>query len=185
LPAEKAIVSGLSGRYATALFALARESASLEALARDRAHLTAFFGEQPGLLSLAASPLLTRNQQGAVVETLATRLDLSALMKKFLGVLTRNRRLSILLAVLRDLSALEADHKGEVTADVRVARALTKTQMTALEAQLKSIAGRDVAINASVDESLIGGLVVRIGSRMIDSSIATKLDSLERAMKGI
>ncbi|GEQ98699.1 ATP synthase subunit delta [Iodidimonas gelatinilytica] len=185
MPAEKAIVSGLSGRYATALFELAQAQDALDTVESDLSKLKALMADGADIAAMVASPVLTRTQQGAMVASLAKPLGLSPLTMKFLGVLAQNRRLNTLAPAIRDFAALQAAHKGEVTADIRSARALTKTQMTALEAKLKSIAGRDVAINADVDPSLIGGLVIKLGSRMIDGSIATKLDSLERAMKGV
>lgn len=185
LPAEIAIVSGLSGRYAKALFALAIDQKSVETVDADLERLKALLADSKEFTYIVHSPVLGRAQHGQAVAALADDMSLSGLTKNFLGVLARNRRLNILATTIRDFKTLLAAHKGEETAVVTSARPLNKTQMTALTAKLKAIAGRDVALDARVDDSLIGGLVVRLGSRMIDGSIATKLDSLERAMKGV
>jgi F-type H+-transporting ATPase subunit delta len=185
LTAEKAIVSGLSGRYAKALFALAQDQKSVETVDTDLDHLKALLSDSTEFAYIVKSPVLSRPQQGKAVAALAGDLALSGLTQNFLGVLAKNRRLNILAATIRDFKSLLASHRGEETAVVTSARPLNKTQVTALTAKLKAMAGRDVAIDAQVDDSLVGGLVVRLGSRMIDGSVATKLDSLERAMKGV
>ncbi len=185
MPAEKAIVSGLAGRYAKALFALAIDQKSVETVDADLERLNALLADSAEFTYIVHSPVLDRAQHGQVVAALAADMSLSRLTTNFLGVLAKNRRLNILAAAIRDFKALLAAHKGEETAVVTSARPLNKTQMTALSSRLRTLAGRDVTIDARVDDSLIGGLVIQLRSRMIDGSIATKLDSLERAMKGV
>lgn len=185
MPAQKAIVSGLSGRYATALFELAHERGTLEAVEGDMNALAALLEQSAEFRRLVKTPLLKRAQQGAAAAKVVQEMELSDITGNFLGVLAENRRLNALSGIIRDFRALLAQHKGEVTAKVVSAKPLNDTQMKALTAKLKQIAGRDVSIDARVDKALIGGLVVRIGSRMIDGSIATKLGNLERAMKGV
>lgn len=185
MPADKAIVSGLSGRYAVALFDLASDDESLDRIAGDLDRLDALLTESDDFRRTIASPVLGRDQQGQLVARVASELDLCETVAAFLGVLAQNRRLSILDAAIRDFRRLREAYRGEARADVATAQPLDAEQMEALQARLKDMTGRDVAIDARVDESLIGGLVVRMGSRMIDGSLATRLDGLERAMKGV
>lgn len=188
MSADKAIVSGLSGRYAVALFDLALVSKALDDVTGDLDRLDALLTESDEFRRMIASPVLSRAEQGQLVAHVAKELKLCATAAAFLGVLARNRRLSILHAVIRDIRRLMESHRGEARAEVVSARALDASQMKALQASLKDMIGRDVTnvtIDARVDESLIGGLVVRMGSRMIDGSLATRLDGLERAMKGV
>jgi len=182
---RKLVVSGLSGRYAIALFDLAVEKKALKDVAGDVDVLTKMLAESDDLQRLVTSPIISRKDQGAAVAALAEKAKLQALTANFLGALAANRRLSALSRVLSDFSRLLADYNGEVSADVISARALTKTQTTALTKKLKAAVGRDVTVNASTDESLIGGLVVKMGSRMVDASVKTKLDNLKVAMKGV
>jgi len=182
---HKAIVSGISGRYAVALFELALESKALKAVESDLANLKELLSESADLRELVTSPLFNRDEQSKGVTAVAEAAELSALTVKFLGVLAANRRLDALGATISSFEKLLAHHKGEVNAEVVSAHALTKTQLTALKKQLKSAIGRDVTIDASVDEALLGGLRVKVGSRMVDSSLKTKLDNLAIAMKGV
>jgi len=182
---HKVIVSGISGRYAVALFDLAFEAKALEAVESDLAKLKAMLEESADLRTLVSSPLYSRKEQSDAITKVASEGGLSDLTNKFLGVLAANRRLSALPAILVDFDKLAAEHRGEVTAEVVSARALTKKQLGDLEKKLKLAIGRDVAIDASVDESLLGGLKVKVGSRMVDSSLKTKLDNLAIAMKGV
>ena len=185
MTSHKAIVSGISGRYAVALFELALESKALKAVESDLTNLKELLGESADLRALVTSPLVSRGDQSKGITHVAEAAKLSALTVKFLGVLAANRRLSSLGAIVADFEKLMAFHKGEVKAEVVSAYALTKTQLTALTKQLKSAIGQDVDIDACVDETLLGGLKVKVGSRMIDSSLKTKLDNLAIAMKGV
>ena len=185
MTSHKAIVSGISGRYAVALFELALDNKALKAVEADLANLKELLQESAALRDLVSSPLYSRGDQSKGVMSVAEAAKLSDLTIKFLGVLAANRRLGALSATIDSFEKLVAHHKGEVSAEVISAHALTKTQITALKKQLKAAIGRDVSIDASVDETLLGGLRVKVGSRMVDSSLKTKLDNLAIAMKGV
>ena len=155
---------------------MAAVEASLKTLAEALA-------ESADLKSLVSSPLVGRGAAGAAIAGVAKGLSLDGLTQNFLGVLAGNRRLALLGQVIRDFAALNAARKGEVTATVTAAHTLTAAQQTALAAKLKASIGRDVALNVNVDPSILGGLMVRVGSRLIDSSLKTRLDMLGQALK--
>jgi F-type H+-transporting ATPase subunit delta len=182
---HKAIVSGISGRYAIALFELATESKALDVVESDLSKLKALVEESADMRELVSSPLYSREQQSKGVAGVAKAAGLGDLTAKFLGVLAANRRLSALGGVISAFEKLLAHHRGEVKAEVVSARKLTKKQLGDLEKKLKAAVGHDVAIDASVDESLLGGLTVQVGSRMVDDSLKTKLNNLAIAMKGV
>ncbi|WP_210413977.1 F0F1 ATP synthase subunit delta [Luteithermobacter gelatinilyticus] len=185
LASEKLTISGLAGRYAVALFDLAKEADALDDVAKDLAALEALLNESPELANLVANPVFSREEQGKAMDAVVSHAGLSKLVANFLGVLARNRRLSQLKNIIREYNRHLAHHKGEVNASVVTAHALTKTQQNALKAKLKSLVGRDVNVEMSIDENLLGGMVVNIGSRMIDSSLKTKLENLEESMKEV
>jgi F-type H+-transporting ATPase subunit delta len=180
---SSSVATGLSGRYARALFALAIEGKALGAVESSLATLTEALAESADLTALTSSPLVGRGAAGAAVAGVADGLGLDGLTKNFLGVLTANRRLALLPAVIRDFAALNAARKGEVTATVTAAHKLTAAQQKAVAAKLKAGIGRDVALTVNVDPSILGGLMVRVGSRLIDSSLKTRLDMLGQALK--
>lgn len=185
LVASEAIgVSGLAGRYATALFELAVEQDAVDAVAGDMASLRAMLDESADLRRLVASPVIGREDQGRAMAALAERATLGQLATKFVGLLASNRRLFALADTIRAYDSLVAARRGEVTADVTSATALSDAQTQALITSLKNATGREVRLSAAVDETLIGGLVVKVGSRMIDASLKSKLQSLRLAMKG-
>ncbi len=175
---------GLSGRYATALFDLATEANSLDAVSDSLATLKDALAQSEDLKTLVSSPMVTRKAAAAGVAAVSTALKLDSLTANFLGVLAANRRLSVLAAIIRDFNALAAARRGEISARVTAAHPLTADQQKALSAKLKSGLGRDVALDITIDPAILGGLVVRVGSRMIDSSLKTRLDSLGQALKG-
>ncbi len=181
---EQTGAAGLAGRYATALFELARETDSLDHVAGDLAQVRAMLDISADLRRVVRSPLVSREQQGAAMAALAWRAGLGETVSGFLGLVARNRRLPALAAMIHAFDALLAQHRGEVTAEVTSARPLTDTQADAVARALARVAGHEVRIHAAVDESLIGGLVVKLGSRMIDASIRTRLLALRAAMKG-
>lgn len=185
MASQKAIVSGISGRYALAFFGLAVETKSLDVAEADVSKLKSLIKDSADFKDLVSSPLYSSGDQISGVAAVATAVGLSDITAKFLGVLATNRRLNVLSKTIRDFDKLVSDQRGEVSADVVSADELTATQLKELTKQLKNAVGQDVTINASVDESLLGGLVVKVGSRMIDSSIKTKLDNLRVAMKGV
>ena len=178
------IQASLAGRYATALFELARDGKQIATVEKSLETLKAALGESADLTRLTQSPLLSRADGGKGIAAAAASLGLDDLTRNFLGVLASNRRLAELPAMMRAFAALAAADRGEVTAQVTSAHPLGDDQVAALKAQLKRRIGRDVALDVDVDPALLGGLVVRIGSQMIDSSIRTRLNSLAHAMKG-
>lgn len=178
------ITASLQGRYASALYDLAREQDAVSTVEGDLEKLSAAIRESADLAALIRNPQVSREAAGEVVEGIAGLLGLAPLTKNFLGVLAGNRRLSALPDVVRAFSAIAAAARGEVTAEVTTAHPLDAAQLADLSAKLKAREGRDVKLKASVDPEILGGLVVRIGSTMIDSSIRTRLNSLAQAMKG-
>ena len=178
------IQASLSGRYATALFELARDSKALSQVEASLGTVAKALAESTDFKALTASPLVSRGAAAKAVAAVATSLKLDATTANFLGVLAENRRLGQLPAVIRAFRQLAASHRGETTAEVVSAHPLTADQVSALKQQLRTRIGREVAVDLSVDPSLLGGLVVKIGSQMIDSSIKTRLNSLAHAMKG-
>ena len=181
---DGSIQASLSGRYATALFELARESQSLPQVEASLAIVKAAIDESPDFAALTTSPLVSRADAARAVAATAKSLKLDATTSNFLGVLAQNRRLNQLGQIIRAFRALAAGHRGETTAQVTSAHPLSSSQVDALKQQLRARVGRDVTVDLSVDPTLLGGLVVRIGSQMIDSSIRTRLNSLAHAMKG-
>lgn len=182
--AASSVALGLSGRYATALFDLAIDGNALDAVAASLATLKDALAASNDLKALVSSPMVGRKAAGAGVAAVAASLGLDKLTTSFLGVLAGNRRLAVLPAIIRDFNALAAARRGEISARVTAARALTATQQKALAAKLKAGLGRDVALDITIDPAILGGLIVRVGSRMIDSSLKTRLDSLGQALKG-
>ncbi len=178
------IQASLSGRYAVALFELARDGKTLDSVGGSLGALKRALAESADLKALIVSPVIGREAATKTVAAVASSMNLDPLTTKFLGVLAQNRRLAQLPAVIRGYETLLSGHKGEARAEVTSAHPLAKTQITALQKSLKARVGRDVAIDARVDPAILGGLVVQIGSQMIDSSIRTKLNTLAQAMKG-
>lgn len=178
------IAPGLSGRYASALFDLAAQGKQIDVVAASLGTLKDALAGSADLKALTTSPLVARGAAKAGIAAVAESLGLDPLTRNFLGVLAQNRRLATLPNVIRDFNALAAARRGELTAQVTAAHKLTATQAKALSAKLKAGLGRDVALDITVDPSILGGLVVRVGSRMIDSSLKTRLESLGQALKG-
>jgi F-type H+-transporting ATPase subunit delta len=178
------IQASLAGRYATALFGLARDEHQIDAVSRSLDSLELALAEVPEFARLVSSPLIGRATAGKVLAELTKSLGLDPLTAKFLGVLAKNGRLGELKAIIRMVRRLAAEHRGETTVDVTSAHALSDNQVADLKAQLKKRVGREVTIDAKVDPDILGGIIVRLGSRMIDASIRTKLYSLAQAMKG-
>ncbi len=182
---ETTQISGLASRYATALFELAAETDQLDAVASDLDAIQTLLDESDDLRRLVRSPVISRADQARAMDAVMTRAGLSELTRKFVGLLAHKRRLFALSSTIRAYLELLAAHRGEVRAEVRSATPLKPEHLTAIKEALRSIIGRDVAVDAEVDPALIGGLIVKIGSRMIDTSLRSKIDKLELAMKGI
>lgn len=176
--------AGLPGRYAAALFDLAQSGKALDSTAKDLAALKSALAESADLRTLITSPGVSREQAGKAVAALAADFGLSDLTTRFLGVLAENGRLAVLGDVIRQYDVMLATWKGSTTAQVTSAHKLTAAQKKALEAKLKARTGRTIAVDVTVDPSILGGLVVRIGSEQIDSSIKTRLARLGQQMKG-
>jgi F-type H+-transporting ATPase subunit delta len=182
--AELSVVSEVAGRYAAALFELARDEGKLDEVARDLESLGRMLDESPELTRLVRSPLFDREQQEKALAQVLERAGAGPLVRNFAGVVARNRRLFALRDMATGFARLLAEHRGEVVARVTSAHPLSEAQLSRLKAELSAEMKTDVRLDAAVDESLLGGLVVRLGSRMIDSSIRSKLQRLEFAMKG-
>jgi F-type H+-transporting ATPase subunit delta len=174
----------LAGRYATALFELARDAKAIDAVEKSMGAIAQAVSESADLKALTSNPVLSRTDAKKAIAAVAKAMKLDALTAKTLGVLADNRRLSETSSVARAFSTLAAAHRGEVTAEVTSAHALSAEQTKALLATLKTRVGSNVAIQTKVDPSLLGGLTVRIGSQMIDNSIKTRLNTLANQMKG-
>ena len=179
------ISSGIAARYATALFELARDSKALKALETDANALTAALSTSDDFRTLISSPVISRDDQAKSMGAIAAKMGLSDLTANTLQLMAAKRRLFVLPYVLTSLAARIAEEKGEVTAEVTSATALSAAQADTLAATLKARVGKDVKLKTAVDESLIGGLVVKLGSTMIDTSIKAKLAALQNAMKEV
>jgi F-type H+-transporting ATPase subunit delta len=185
LASETTGVTGLAERYAAALFHLADERRLLDEVASDLRELRAMLAASGDFLRLIRSPVLSREQQGKAIEIIAERAALSLLVRNFLAVVAANRRLFAVAAIIEAFLAELAARRGEVTAQVTAAQPLSEAQREALNEQLRrSIASR-VSVDVRVDPTLIGGIVVQLGSRMVDASIKSKLQRLQLAMKSV
>lgn len=178
------IQASLAGRYALALFQLARDGKALDSVEASLGSLKRALADSAELRALTQSPLVGREAAAKTIAAVAGAMQLDSLTTRTLGVLAQNRRLGQLPNVIRAFNTLLSAHKGETRAEVTSAFALTKTQQTALAKQLKARTGRDMALDLTVDPAIMGGLVVKMGSQMIDSSLRTRLNRLAQAMKG-
>ncbi|NDV99160.1 F0F1 ATP synthase subunit delta [Salipiger sp. CCB-MM3] len=179
------ISSGIAARYAKAVFEIAKEEQGLDKLENGIDDLSAALEESADLNDLITSPVYTREAQGKAITEIAKKMGLAPVLTNTLGLMASKRRLFALPQLIATLRAMIAEEKGEVTAEVTSAIELTPAQASELAATLKSQIGSDVKIKSTVDESLIGGLVVKVGSKMVDTSIRSKLNSLQNAMKEV
>ena len=173
----------MAGRYATALFELAREEKEVDAVKAGLDKFDALIGESADLERLIRSPVFTADQQGKALDAILGQAGIAGTAAKFLKIVASNRRLFAVRDMVRGYRALVARFKGEVAAEVTVAEPLSETNLEALKGALKSVTGKDVELRVKVDPAIIGGLVVKLGSRMVDSSLRTKLNSIKHAMK--
>jgi len=178
------IRASLAGRYASALFDLARDQKQIESVGRSLETLNQALADSKDLAELVDSPLVSRDEAGKALAAVGTQLNLDTVTANFLGVLARNGRKGQLRSVIRAFRRLAAEHRGETVAEVTTARPMNDDQIAQLKSQLRARAGRDVTVDASVDPSILGGIVVKLGSQRIDASIRTKLNRLASAMKG-
>jgi len=178
------IRASLAGRYASALFDLARDQRQIDTVGRSLDALGQALLDSKDFAELITSPLVSREEAGKAFAALAPQLGLDAITTSLLGVLAKNGRKNELRPVIRAFRRLSAEHRGETTADVITARPLNDDQVAALKQQLQVRAGRDVNIDSQVDPTILGGIIVKLGSQQIDASIRTKLNRLAQAMKG-
>lgn len=183
---ETASISmGVASRYAKALFGLVRESDEVRKLEKDVESLSVALEISQELRGLISSPLYTRRNQECAIVAICDKMKLLSNFTNTLALMASKRRLFVLPAFLDHLNFLIANHKGEITADVVSAKALSKVQSDKIAEAIKKRVGKEIKINASVDESIIGGIVIKVGSKMIDTSIRSKLNSLQTAMKEV
>ena len=181
---EDPLVSGAAGRYATALFELALEEKALDAAKADLEKFDAMVGDSADLNRLVRSPAFSSEEQARALGAILAKAGIKGLAANFLNVITRNRRLFLARDMIRGFKALVAQHRGEVTAQVTVAEKLSDKNLDALKGALKTVTGgKDIDFDVKVDPAIIGGLIVKVGSRMVDSSLRTKLNSIKLAMK--
>jgi F-type H+-transporting ATPase subunit delta len=180
---ENPTVSGVAGRYATALFELARDERTVDVVKADLARFDAMIAESPDLSRLVRSPVFSAEEQLRALNAILDVAGMSGTAAKFLKVLTVNRRLFSVRDAIKAYAALVAKFKGEAAADVTVAEPLSDKNLDALRTALKSVTGQEVSLNVKIDPAIIGGLIVKVGSRMVDSSLRTKLNSIKNAMK--
>jgi len=176
---------GLALRYAGALLELAEEKHALDAVSADLVALGQMIAGSGDLQKLITSPLIDRADQARAIDAVAKAASFGDLTQRFLGLVAANRRLFALPAIIKAFQKMLADKRGEVAAEVTAAHALTDAQKAAVSDAIKRVVGGKVSIDMKVDPSLLGGLIVRVGSRMIDGSVKTKLQKLQLAMKGV
>jgi F-type H+-transporting ATPase subunit delta len=185
VPSDNSGTANIAGRYATALFQLAEADNQLDAVAADLAQLRATIEDSDDLKRLIGSPVVTRHDQGRVMTAIIEKAGLSDLVRRFVGLVAQNRRLFVLQSMINAFLAALAAQRGETSAQVISAQALSEKQKQDLEAVLKETIGNQVTIDAQVDPTLLGGMVVKVGSCMVDSSLKTKLQQLKLAMMGV
>lgn len=178
------IVEGVAGRYASALFDLANETSKTSDVEGDLVKFQELLDESPDLLRVVRSPVIGSGDQSRAIAAVLNKVGIGGLTANFLKLVTANRRLFVIQDIIKVYRALSAKARGEITAEVTSAFALNDGQVTALKEMLKASVGKDVTLQQRVDPSLLGGLVVKVGSRMIDSSLKTKLQNMKVALSG-
>ncbi|THV22410.1 F0F1 ATP synthase subunit delta [Peteryoungia ipomoeae] len=179
------VISGVAERYASSLFELALEAGAIDAVAADLARLQTMIDESDDFKRLVQSPVFASDDQVKAISAIADKAQFSALVSNFLKVVASNRRLFAVSGMVAAYRQIVARHKGQVTAEVTSAHALSAEQESELKAALKGVTGKEVSIAVTVDPSLLGGLIVKIGSRQIDTSLRTKLSTLKLALKEV
>jgi F-type H+-transporting ATPase subunit delta len=182
---EEPIVSGMAGRYAIALFELASEQNAIDSVAADLGRFNGLVNESADLQRLVRSPVFSSEEQTKAITAVLDRAGIGGIAANFIKLAAHNRRLFAVGDMIRGYSALVAKARGQATAEVTAAQPLSEENLNTLKDSLKASTGKDVALNVKVDPSLIGGLIVKIGSRMIDASLKTKLQSIKIAMKEV
>jgi len=179
------LISGVAERYASSLFELALETGSIDSVSADLDRFQALLDESEDLRRLVASPVFSAEDQQKAASAVAEKAGISGTVLNFIKVVAGNRRLFALPGMIRAFREIAADHRGEVTAEVTSAHALTATQEKELKSALKGVTGKDVTIAVTIDPSILGGLIVKVGSRQIDTSLRTKLSTLKLALKEV
>jgi F-type H+-transporting ATPase subunit delta len=182
---EGPIVSGMAGRYATALFELALDERAVDTAKADLDRFDALVAASPDLTRLVRSPVFTADEQIRALSAVLEKAGIGGIAAQFLKVVASNRRLFAVREIIKDFRALVARHKGEVTAEVTFAETPSEAHLAAVRDALKAVTRKDVQVDVTVDPSIIGGLIAKLGSRMIDSSLRTKLNSIKHAMKEV
>ena len=180
---DETMTASVAGRYASALFDLAHEQNAVAAVEADIVKIEAMMAESADLRTLVASPVTSSTDQANALAAVLAKSGIAGTTSSFVALVAKNRRLFVLPEMMKNFRSIAAKSRGEVTAQVTSAHALNETQVEALKETLRASAGRNVTLATKVDPSLIGGLIVQIGSRMIDSSIKTKLANLSIALK--
>lgn len=180
---EHPTVSGMAGRYATALFELALEDKALDQVRKDLDTFSEMMAQSADLTRLVRSPVFSGEEQSKALAAVLDKAKIAGLAAKFLKVVAANRRLYAVPQMIRAFRSLVAQHKGEVTAEITVAEKPSDAHLKTLKDTLNSLTGKDVDLDVKIDPAIIGGLVVKLGSRMVDSSLRTKLNSIKYAMK--
>jgi F-type H+-transporting ATPase subunit delta len=173
----------MAGRYATALFELALETDALDQVQTDLEAFETLVASSPELMRLLGSPVFGADEQARALDAVLDKASISGVARNFLRVVASNRRLFAAMQIIRGYKALVAKQKGEVTADVTVAQPLNDARLNEIRDTLRQVTGKDVQVKVDVDPSIIGGLKVKLGSRMVDASLRTKLNSIKFAMK--
>jgi F-type H+-transporting ATPase subunit delta len=183
LAGKEPILAGVAGRYATALFDLALEANALDAVKNELDRFDALMTESADLTRLVRSPVFSADAQVAALSAVLDRAGIRGLAANFLKLVTSNRRLFAIRDMIKAFRELVADHKGEATAEVTVAEQLKDQHVEALRAALHAVTGKQVGLDVTVDPAILGGLIVKLGSRMVDTSLRTKLNAIKHAMK--
>ncbi|MET4700824.1 F-type H+-transporting ATPase subunit delta [Constrictibacter sp. MBR-5] len=184
MAAQSGPVSGIAERYANALFDLADERKALDEVAEDLRSLKRMLDDSADLRKLVRSPVVKSEDQARAIEAVADRAGLSQLTRNFIGVVAKNRRLFAIEGMIAGYLQILARRRGEITAEVTAAKPLSDAQMAALQDSLRQVVAGKVSVDLTVDPSLLGGLVVKVGSRLFDSSIRTKLQRMQQAIRG-
>jgi F-type H+-transporting ATPase subunit delta len=179
------IVSGMAGRYATALFELALEANAVDTVRADLARFDALAAENADLTRLIRSPVFSAEEQASALAAVLDKAGIGGIAAQFLKVVASNRRLFAAHDMVKGFNELVASHKGEVTAQVTLAEPPTDAHLAAIKDTLNAVTKKDVQVDVNVDPSIIGGLIVKLGSRMVDSSLRTKLNAIKHAMKEV
>lgn len=179
------MISGVTSRYASALFDLAKAEKKIPAVEKDLGRFADLLNGSDDLKRLVVSPVFSADDQLNAIDAVLTKSKITGLVGNFIRVVARNRRLFAMQDMLPAFRKLAAQHRGEVTADVTLAQKLTSDQTKQLKAALKSVVGKEVAINATIDPSILGGMIVKVGSKQIDTSLKTRLSSLKLALKEV